>query len=107
MQLRRYEQALTDDRPEAAAGGVQAAAHYQAPVPHSGATVLEDLRRSPERPPLPPKARRPAASPDDFVSNRMHAFTSHRAAPSTHRCRSLHAGLPLCLVTTIIVYEQF
>lgn len=60
LQLRRYEQALTDDRPEAAAGGVQAAAHYQAPVPHSGATVLEDLRRSPERPPLPPKARRPA-----------------------------------------------
>ena len=43
-----------DERPEAAGGGAHAAAHYQAPAPH-GATVLEDLRRSPERPPLPPK----------------------------------------------------
>lgn len=45
-----------DERPEAAGGGAHAPAHYQAPAPH-GATVLEDLRRSPERPPLPPKVR--------------------------------------------------
>ena len=67
----RYEAALVDERPEAAGGGAHAAAHYQAPAPHA-ATVLEDLRRSPERPPLPPKVR--CQNEDHFNGAGVHGW---------------------------------
>ncbi|KAK9844198.1 hypothetical protein WJX81_007814 [Elliptochloris bilobata] len=93
-----YEAAPMDERPEAAGGGAHAAAHYQAPAPHA-ATVLEDLRRSPERPPLPPKGaelqtgpgssrRRPQGGSDSGTDTDAEPG-SGRARP--RRCRSREA----------------